>query len=84
MNPIENLVEATGWDEREADEVTEVALRFVLSLFTAPGPARSRAELRAFLERRLVPALGLGAGATAPRRRAAKRSSASAPAPRPA
>jgi hypothetical protein len=53
------MVEATGWNAEQADEAIEVMLRFVLSLLAAPEPRRSQAELRAFLERRLVPALGL-------------------------
>ena len=36
-----------------------LALRFLLTLLISPGPKRSEAELRAFLWRRLVPALGL-------------------------
>lgn len=44
----------------ELDEVTEVATRFVLSLLTLEGPKkRSDQEMRAFLQHRLLPALGL-------------------------
>ena len=44
----------------ELDEVTEVATRFLLSLLTMQGnKKRNEKELRGFLERRLLPALGL-------------------------
>ncbi len=44
----------------ELDEVTEVATRFLLSLLTMQGnKKRNDKELRGFLERRLLPALGL-------------------------
>ena len=46
----------------ELDEVTEVATRFLLSLLTMQGnKKRNEKELRGFLERRLLPALGLQA-----------------------
>jgi AcrR family transcriptional regulator len=49
-------------------EVTEVTLRFALSLLTTPGPQeRTSEQLRAFLQRRLLPAIGL-AGPTEPPR----------------
>lgn len=54
------LVEAAGWNEDEADEACETILRFVFSLLASPLPERSEAELRGYLERRLVPSLGLG------------------------
>ena len=56
---IRDLELAAGWDEAEAEEAAEVMLRFILSLLAAPEPRRSQRELRAFLERRMVPALGL-------------------------
>jgi AcrR family transcriptional regulator len=56
---LKAIVEAAGWSAEEADEAVEVMLRFVLSLLAAPEPRRSPNELRTFLERRLVPALGL-------------------------
>jgi AcrR family transcriptional regulator len=56
---LEPLVEAAGWSEGEAVEAIEVMLRVLLSLLLAPAPARSEARQRGFLERRLVPALGL-------------------------
>jgi len=56
---IRDLELAAGWSEAEAEEATEVMLRFILSLLAAPEPRRNQRELRAFLERRLVPALGL-------------------------
>lgn len=41
-------------------EVTEVTLRFALSLLTTPGPEeRTTEQLRSFLHRRLLPAIGL-------------------------
>ncbi len=44
----------------EIDEVTEVTLRFALSLLMVPAPEeRCEEELRAFLRRRLLPAIGL-------------------------
>lgn len=44
----------------EMDEITEVATRFLLSLLTMQGgKKRSEKELRGFLERRLLPALGM-------------------------
>ena len=46
--------------EEELDEITEVATRFLLSLLTLQGgKKRTEKELRSFLERRLLPALGL-------------------------
>ncbi|CBL44692.1 Transcriptional regulator [gamma proteobacterium HdN1] len=46
--------------EDELDELTEVATRFLLSLLTMQSSKkRSDRELRGFLERRLIPALGL-------------------------
>ena len=64
---VKELVQAAGWRDEEADEAVETMLRMLLSLLAAPEPRRSEAELRAFLTRRLVPALGLGAPAP-PRR----------------
>jgi AcrR family transcriptional regulator len=58
---LKDLVAAAEWSPDEADECVETMLRFLLSLLTAPEPRRSELELRAYLERRLVPALGLGA-----------------------
>ena len=46
--------------DEELDEVTEVATRFLLSLLTMQGnKKRNDKELRGFLQRRLLPALGL-------------------------
>ena len=58
---VQDLVRAAGWSGRTADEAIEVMLRMLLSLLAAPEPRRSDAALRAFLMRRLVPALGLAA-----------------------
>lgn len=56
---LQDLVRAAGWSRQTADEAVEVMLRMLLSLLAAPEPRRSDAGLRAFLLRRLVPALGL-------------------------
>jgi AcrR family transcriptional regulator len=53
------LVEAAGWKGREAREAIETSLRFAASLATSPLPRRDRRARRRFLERRLLPALGL-------------------------
>jgi AcrR family transcriptional regulator len=53
------IIDATGWEEAEAREAMEFTLRMILSLLAAPEPERSEDELREFLTRRLVPALGL-------------------------
>lgn len=46
--------------DEELDEVTEVATRFLLSLLTMQGSKkRNDKEMRGFLQRRLLPALGL-------------------------
>lgn len=46
-------------DENELNEMIEVCTRMLLSLLTLkPGKARNQKEQRAFLERRLLPALG--------------------------
>ena len=56
---LDDLVRAARWSDEEAGEMLEVMLRMLLSLLAAPEPRRSDAALRAFLMRRLVPALGL-------------------------
>jgi AcrR family transcriptional regulator len=56
---LSEIIEATEWDEDEATEAMEFMLRVILSLLAAPEPVRSEGELRDFLRRRLVPALGL-------------------------
>lgn len=46
-----------------ADEITEVVVRFALSFLMIPGPqSRTPRQLRAFLRRRLLPAVGLADG----------------------
>jgi AcrR family transcriptional regulator len=74
---LEDLVQAAGWNREEADEAIETMLRMLLSLLAAPEPQRDESELRGFLARRLLPALGLTAKAhssSAPsRRRSARR-----------
>jgi len=46
--------------DEELEEIIEVVTRFMLSLLTLEGPKkRSDKEMRAFLERRLIPALGI-------------------------
>lgn len=48
------------FDNDELDEIVEVAMRFMISLLTLEGPKkRSDKEMRAFLERRMLPALGM-------------------------
>lgn len=64
-----DLVQAAGWNREEADEAIETMLRMLLSLLAAPEPRRDEAALRAFLARRLLPALGLAAPAPPPKRR---------------
>lgn len=45
---------------KEVDEISEVATRFVLSLLVVEGPRkRNDRETRAFLKRRVLPALGM-------------------------
>ena len=56
---LAEIIDSTGWDEAEAAEAMEFMLRMILSLMAAPQPSRSEQELREFLRRRLVPALGL-------------------------
>ncbi|MBT8468633.1 MAG: TetR/AcrR family transcriptional regulator [Myxococcales bacterium] len=56
---LSEIIESAEWDEDEATEAMELVLRMMLSLLAAPEPARSEKELRDFLGRRLVPALGL-------------------------
>lgn len=56
---LEPAAETLGWNDEEADEAAEIMLRFMHSLLWAPDPQRDAAETRAFLERRLLPALGL-------------------------
>lgn len=58
---LAGLVDSAGWDGARADEAVEVMMRFTLSLLAAPAPRRGPAALRSFLERRLLPALGLAA-----------------------
>jgi len=53
------IIEITRWDEEQAAESMEFMLRLILSLLAAPEPRRTEQELREFLRRRLVPALGL-------------------------
>jgi len=57
---LEPVVERHPPLAREFDEAAEVVLRFLISLMTLDVRApRNDTELRAFLHRRLVPALGL-------------------------
>ena len=70
---LKDLVQAAGWSADEAVEAVETMLRMLLSLLAAPEPRRSQAELRGFLMRRLVPALGFAPAQTA---RGAARSNA--------
>jgi AcrR family transcriptional regulator len=65
---VAEIVTLAGWDEREAEESIETMLRMLVSLLVAPEPERSERELRGFLERRLVPALGLAKPSFGPER----------------
>lgn len=56
---LAEIIDSTGWNEAEATEAMEFMLRMILSLMAAPQPDRTEQELREFLKRRLVPALGL-------------------------
>jgi AcrR family transcriptional regulator len=56
---LAEIIDATGWNEDEAAESMEFMLRMILSLLATPEPRRTEDELREFLRRRLVPALGL-------------------------
>lgn len=58
---LAHLEATAGWSEQDATEAVESMLRLLLSLLVAPSPKRSEVELRSYLERRLVPALGLTA-----------------------
>jgi len=58
---VQPLTEAAGWGPRELDECGELIMRVALSLITSPRADRSEDDLRVFLERRLIPALGLQA-----------------------
>lgn len=57
-----DFIEAAEWDENETTEVMEYMLRLIMSLLASPEPERSDQELRDFLRRRFVPALGLEGG----------------------
>jgi AcrR family transcriptional regulator len=60
---LEPLLERCPWLRDDADEIAEVMVRFFLSLLTLEHPRpRSQAEQKAFLHRRLVPALQLDRG----------------------
>jgi len=56
---LRGLESAACWNDVDALEAAECMLRLLLSLLLAPAPKRNEDELRSFLERRLVPALGL-------------------------
>lgn len=65
LEPLETLAPGIGSD---LDEITETTIRFLLSLLLFPNPIpRSDAEMRAYLYRRLVPALGLDPASVAAR-----------------
>jgi AcrR family transcriptional regulator len=59
LRNLRPLIDAAGWSEQEASEAVEVYVRFIVSLLLTPEPRRDKRELRAFLRRRLVPAMGL-------------------------
>lgn len=56
---VQPLARAAGWGPDEVEEGGEVIVRMALSLLAAPRRERDEASLRAFLERRLLPSLGL-------------------------
>ncbi len=57
LAPLERLAPEVADD---MDEITETAIRFLLSLLLFPDPVpRAPDDQRAYLRRRLVPALGL-------------------------
>ena len=62
---------AAGYGAGELDELVEFGLRVLQSLVLVPRPKRSRAELRAFLQRWVAPAVRAPAarGRARPRRR---------------
>jgi AcrR family transcriptional regulator len=53
------LVRATRWDERTADECIRVLHQFELALVLTPEPDATEEQTRGYLERRLLPAIGL-------------------------
>lgn len=56
-----NILNDSRIAAEDLEEITEVATRFLLSLLTMQSAKkRNDKELRSFLERRLLPALGLG------------------------
>ncbi len=58
------VIDRAGWTTSEAHECVETTLRFALSLLISPLPERTAAELGTYLERRLLPAVGLHLGRT--------------------
>jgi len=59
-NLIEPLIRAADWEEgQETQECVETIIRFIRSFVLSPLPVRSDSELRAYLGRRLLPAIGL-------------------------
>lgn len=56
---LEPLSQTTGWSRRDLEESAELIGRLALSLMSSPRTDRTEAELRGFLQRRLVRALGL-------------------------
>ena len=57
---VRPLIDQCPGLEAELDEVAEVMVRYFLSLISVQGPRRrSEAQLREFLHKRLVPALGI-------------------------
>ena len=53
------LIEAAGWSDSDFAESIETITRFARSLVLFPVPERSRLQTRAYLIRRLLPALML-------------------------
>lgn len=55
---MKGLSSLMGWTATETREAAEMISRMTLSFLMAPEPRRTGVELRAFLERRLLPGLG--------------------------
>lgn len=54
------ILKGTTYSDEELDEITEFTTRVMLSLLTVKGPKnRTDKEMRLFLSRRLLPAIGL-------------------------
>ena len=68
---IHDLIDwdALGYGDAELDEMVEFLLRLLQSFALDPGPARTRAQRRAFLRRWAAPAITQGMTGTQPHSR---------------